>query len=85
MDYNTFKPNLIAVGGNEEVLIVNLESGINEPQIFSPGTPNLHEEEGGKICCVAWNKKVAHILASADSNGLTVVWDLKTNKPIFNF
>ena len=31
MDYNTFKPHLIAVGGNEEVLIVNLEGGVHEP------------------------------------------------------
>jgi len=31
MDYNTFKPHLMAVGGNEEVLIVNLEGGVHEP------------------------------------------------------
>lgn len=31
MDYNTFKTHLIAVGGNDEVLIVNLEGGITEP------------------------------------------------------
>lgn len=43
MEYNTFKPHLVAVGGNEEVLIVNLEAGVEEPQIFSPGSPNLHE------------------------------------------
>lgn len=28
---------------------------------------------------------VSHILASASENGKVVVWDLKSNKSIFNF
>ena len=28
---------------------------------------------------------MSHILASASENGKIVVWDLKTNKPIFTF
>jgi hypothetical protein len=55
MEVNPFKPNLIAVGGGQEVLIFNLEGNIEEPQIFSPGTPNLHEEQQGMVCSVAWN------------------------------
>ncbi|KAM3132426.1 hypothetical protein pb186bvf_015526 [Paramecium bursaria] len=41
--------------------------------------------EDSPITSVSWNKKVQHILASAYQNGVTVVWDLKTNKSIFNF
>lgn len=83
IEFNPFKSNLIAAGGGSEVLIMNIERNISSPEIFSPGTPNLHQ--GSIISSVSWNKKVQHILASASLNGLTVVWDLKTNKPIFNF
>ena len=83
IEFNPFKSNLIATGGGSEVLIMNIERNISSPEIFSPGTPNLHQ--GSTISSVSWNKKVQHILASASLNGLTVVWDLKTNKPIFNF
>jgi hypothetical protein len=31
MEVNPFKPNLIAVGGGQEVLIFNLEGNIQEP------------------------------------------------------
>lgn len=30
-------------------------------------------------------KIVSHILASASQNGITVIWDLKSNKPIKSF
>lgn len=83
IEFNPFKSNLIATGGSSEVLIMNIERNISAPEIFSPGTPNLHQNS--TISSVSWNKKVQHILASASLNGLTVVWDLKTNKPIFNF
>ena len=45
--------------------------------------PNHHQ--GSKITSISWNRIVSHILASASENGKIVVWDLKTNKPIFNF
>lgn len=79
---NPFKPHLIATGG-QEVLVINIEKNLSEPDVFNPGQPNLHEN--ALSCEVSWNKKVPHILASADQNGLVVVWDLKTNKAIFNF
>jgi hypothetical protein len=33
IDFNPFKPNLIALGGND-VLIMNLEKGLDQPDIF---------------------------------------------------
>jgi protein transport protein SEC31 len=83
IDFNYTKKNLIALGGGSDVLIMNIESNISKPDIFSPGEPNLHE--GSVITSISWNKKVPHILASASMNGLAVVWDLKSNKSIFNF
>lgn len=56
VEFNPFKPNLIATGGSCEVSIMNIERNISEPEIFSPGTPNLHE--GSIISSVSWNKKV---------------------------
>lgn len=34
------------------------------------------------ITDLAWNKKVAHILATASNNGSTVIWDLKSRKEV---
>jgi protein transport protein SEC31 len=51
--------------------------------VFKPGVPNYHE--GSTITSISWNRVVPHILASASENGKIVVWDLKQNKPIFNF
>ncbi|KAF5834001.1 SEC31A protein [Dunaliella salina] len=38
-----------------------------------------------EITCVSWNRKVQHILASSSTNGTTVVWDLKRQKPVISF
>lgn len=79
--FNPNRQHLIASGG-VEVAIHNLEQDISDPDVFSPGD-NLHE--GSVITSVSWNRKVPHILASASQNGISVVWDLKINKSIFNF
>ncbi|XP_036101790.1 protein transport protein Sec31A isoform X4 [Molossus molossus] len=34
------------------------------------------------ISCIAWNRQVQHILASASSSGRATVWDLRKNEPI---
>ncbi|KAJ6895058.1 hypothetical protein NC651_021514 [Populus alba x Populus x berolinensis] len=39
----------------------------------------------GEISYVSWNCRVQHILASTSSNGITVVWDLKKQKPAISF
>lgn len=43
----------------------------------APGTAS-----GGETTFIAWNRKVQHILASCSTNGSTVVWDLKRQKPV---
>jgi len=79
--FNPNRKHLIASGGTE-VAIHNLESDVADPDVFSPGD-NLHE--GSIITSVSWNRQVPHILGSASQNGISVVWDLKNNKSIFNF
>jgi len=79
--FNPTKKHLIASGGIE-VAIHNIEQDISDPEVFSPGD-NLHE--GSVITSVSWNRQVPHILGSASQNGISVVWDLKINKSIFNF
>jgi hypothetical protein len=38
-----------------------------------------------EVMHLSWNRKVQHILASCLSNGTTVVWDLKRQKPVISF
>ena len=80
IEFNSYKPNLIAMGG-DEVLVVDISKDIENPDIIAPGETNLHQ--GGFITSVSWNKKVPHILASASSNGVAVVWNLKTSQVSF--
>ncbi|KAL4510760.1 hypothetical protein ABPG72_004914 [Tetrahymena utriculariae] len=80
VEYNSYKPNLIAIGG-DEVLVVDISKEIENPDIIAPCDTNLHQ--GGYITSVSWNKKVPHVLASASSNGVAVVWNLKTSQVSF--
>ncbi len=80
--FNPFKPNLLASGG-DQVLIHNLDVDIANPEVVLPGENSPHKES--PITSVSWNQKVLHILASASENSTIVVWDLKINKPIFDF
>lgn len=80
IEFNPHKKNLLASGG-AEVLIQDISQNIKNPNVFKPGVPNYHQ--GSRITAISWNRIVSHILASASENGKIVVWDLKTNKPIF--
>ncbi|EGR27630.1 hypothetical protein IMG5_192850 [Ichthyophthirius multifiliis] len=80
IEYNSLKPNLIAMGA-EDVLVVDISKDVTNPDIISPGEPNYHE--GSIITSISWNKKVPHILASASNNGVAVVWNLKTSQVSF--
>jgi len=82
IEFNPHKKNLLASGGSE-VFIQDLSANMKTPNVFKPGVPNYHE--GSNITSISWNRVVPHILASASENGKIVVWDLKGNKPIFNF
>lgn len=75
------QPNLVASGSiNSEVYISDI-SRLDAPSKFSPGQHRA-EAAAADITRVGWNSKVAHIVATASSNGYTSVWDLKQKKAV---
>lgn len=82
LDFNPFKPNLLASGATEsEILIWNLQNP-EKPDVYTPGAPTQPLMD---INCVAWNPKVEHILASTGASGTSVVWDLRQKRPVISF
>ncbi|XP_032425387.1 protein transport protein Sec31A isoform X2 [Xiphophorus hellerii] len=74
LDVNHFQSNLVASGGNEsEIYIWDMNN------FGSPMTPGPKAQPQEDISCVAWNKQVHHILASACPSGRASVWDLRKN------
>ena len=75
--------NLLASGaGDSEVIITDLKDPKN-PSVYSPGAKTAGPT--ADISCVAWNRKVSHILASTSHNGQSVVWDLRMKRPVTSF
>jgi hypothetical protein len=54
------------------------------PALLQGGQP-AGATGGNEITYIAWNRKVQHILASTSTNGSTVVWDLKRQRPVISF
>jgi hypothetical protein len=53
---------------------------LNTPQKpYSPGTRSRNLRD---ISSLAWNKQVAHILATSSTSGYTVVWDLRNKREV---
>ncbi|XP_065096705.1 protein transport protein Sec31A isoform X8 [Paramisgurnus dabryanus] len=74
LNVNSFQTNLVASGGNEsEIYIWDLNN------FSSPMTPGPKIQPAEDISCIAWNKQVQHILASASPSGKAAVWDLRKN------
>lgn len=77
LDFNPFKPSLLASGASDsEIYIWDLTNPSNP---LTPGSKTLPPDN---ISCVSWNRQVQHILASASPCGRCVVWDLRKNEPI---
>lgn len=75
MQFNPLRPQILATAGaNGELFIYD----VNDPEsAFRLGTAAARSDD---LECVAWNIKVAHILATGGSGGFVTVWDLKTKK-----
>ncbi len=83
LEFNPNVPNLLASGaGESEIFITDLSNPLN-PSVYSPGA-KLNAPPGD-VSCVAWNRKVQHILASTSHNGQSVVWDLKLKRHVISF
>nr|XP_009942837.1 PREDICTED: protein transport protein Sec31A [Opisthocomus hoazin] len=77
LDVNMFQTNLVASGANEsEIYIWDLNN------FATPMTPGVKTQPLEDISCMAWNRQVQHILASASPSGRATVWDLRKNEPI---
>ncbi|XP_062899524.1 protein transport protein Sec31A isoform X2 [Mobula hypostoma] len=77
LDFNPFQNNLVASGANESEIYIWDLNNFDTPMTPGPKCQPLED-----VSCVAWNRQVQHILASATPSGRTVVWDLRKNEPI---
>lgn len=76
LDLNPSQTNLLASGSvDSEIYIWDL----NSPSV--PMTPGSLSQPADEVACLAWNRKVQHILASTFPSRC-VVWDLRKNEPI---
>uniref|UniRef100_A0A673CFM8 Protein transport protein Sec31A n=1 Tax=Sphaeramia orbicularis TaxID=375764 RepID=A0A673CFM8_9TELE len=76
LDVNPFQTNLVASGGNESEIYIWDMNNFGSP--MTPG-PKTQVHRVLYISCVAWNRQVQHILASASPSGRASVWDLRKN------
>ncbi|PRP76754.1 protein transport protein SEC31 isoform 1 [Planoprotostelium fungivorum] len=83
LEFNPFQPNLLASGGsNSEINIWDIVNA-KAPSVFNPSSKSTNQDVD--ITCVAWNRKVSHILGSTNYNGVTNIWDLKAKRSVLNF
>ncbi|PKU77187.1 protein transport protein SEC31 homolog B [Dendrobium catenatum] len=84
LEFNPHEPKLLASGADEgELCIWDLENP-TEPKLF-PSLKNIGSGAQTEISFVSWNVKFQPILASTSYNGITVVWDLRQQKPVTSF
>lgn len=69
------KPQILATAGDKGELYIHDTNDIENPLRLGNAAARSDDIE-----CVAWNRKVSHILATGGSGGFVTVWDLKTKK-----
>ncbi|KAL7624383.1 protein transport protein S31 [Parahypoxylon ruwenzoriense] len=75
LQFNPLRSQILATAGAKgELFIYDVHDPSNA---FRLGTAAARSDD---LECVAWNTKVAHILATGGSGGFVTVWDLKTKK-----
>ncbi|GJN84869.1 protein transport protein S31 [Purpureocillium lilacinum] len=75
LQFNPLKPQILATAGAKGELFIYDVNDISNP--FRLGNPAARADD---IECLAWNRKVSHILATGGQSGFVTVWDLKTKK-----
>ncbi|TEA17435.1 Protein transport protein SEC31 [Colletotrichum sidae] len=75
LQFNPLRPQILATAGAKGELFIYDINDVANP--FRLGTAAARSDD---LECVAWNRKVAHILATGGSGGFVTVWDLKTKK-----
>ncbi|KAI1655814.1 hypothetical protein F4813DRAFT_366443 [Daldinia decipiens] len=75
LQFNPLRPQILATAGAKGELFIY---DVYDPEnAFRLGTAAARSDD---LECVAWNTKVAHILATGGTGGFVTVWDLKTKK-----
>jgi protein transport protein SEC31 len=75
LQFNPLKPQILATAGAKGELYIFDVNDIENP--FRLGNVAARSDD---IECLAWNRKVSHILATGGAGGFVTVWDLKTKK-----
>ncbi|PHH93175.1 hypothetical protein CDD83_10724 [Cordyceps sp. RAO-2017] len=75
LEFNPLKPQILATAGAKGELFIYDVNDISNP--FRLGNAAARSDD---IDCLAWNRKVSHILATGGPAGFVTVWDLKTKK-----
>lgn len=75
MDFNAVENHLLASAGASSEIFVWDINRFGEP--YAPANAQGQVLDENSIESVAWNNKVANILAAGGSNGTTAVWDTK--------
>ena len=75
LQFNPLKAQILATAGAKGELYIYDINDIANP--FRLGTAAARADD---LECVAWNRKVPHILATGGSGGFVTIWDLKTKK-----
>lgn len=79
LQFNPLKPDILATAGAKgELYIYDVNDMSNASRL---GNPQARSDD---LECVAWNRKVPHILATGSVGGFVTVWDLKTKKATLN-
>ncbi|CAI7811825.1 unnamed protein product [Closterium sp. NIES-54] len=84
LEFNPAAPNLLASGAEDGELCIWDLANPSAPSLY----PSLKGAGGGpqgEISCLAWNRKVQHIVATTSYSGLSVVWDLRKQKQVISF
>ena len=93
LEFNPFSPNLLASGGADGELCIWDVGNPAQPSLYPAMKAGGGAAAGGRagaaaqpeITCLAWNRKVQHILATCTAAGTVVVWDLKKQRPVITF
>ncbi|KAH3761854.1 secretory protein Sec31 [Pelomyxa schiedti] len=81
LDFNSVQTNLLASASSDADIFIWDLADPSKPNMYTPGKKTNAQE----VTCVAWNKKVQHILASSTYNGQASIWDLRSKKLLMSF
>ncbi|XP_078428662.1 transducin family protein / WD-40 repeat family protein [Wolffia australiana] len=81
LEFCNLSPNLLASGADEGELCIWDLANPSEPIHY----PALKSGAQSEVSFASWNPKFQPILASTSHNGVTVVWDLRQQKPVTSF